>query len=208
MGAAAREHWDAVYRRDRTRLSWHQEEAQVSLELIATLDLPRNAPIIDIGGGDSPLAAGLVARGQRDVSVLDIAATALEAARSELGAPAQRVTWICADVLSWQPARSYELWHDRAALHFILEPRDRRRYAGLVRRALAPGGHVVIGGFAPDGPISCSGLPVVRAGPDELAELLGSDFNVRETRREIHHTPGGSRQPFTWIVARRGGPAD
>ncbi len=105
------------------------------------------------------------------------------------------------DLLEWEPPRRYDLWHDRV-LHF-LSGRDVATYRATVERAVAPGGSVILGTFAPDGPERCSGLPVTRYGAEELADLLGDGFEVVEHRREVHRTPGGAEQPFKWIAARR-----
>ena len=108
-----------------------------------------------------------------------------------------------ADVLEWEPDRRYELWHDRAVFHFLIERHDRDRYRTTLTDALAPGGHVIVATFADDGPQMCSGLPVRRYSAEDLLAALGADFELVETRREVHVTPGGASQPFTWVGLRR-----
>ncbi|MDE3086606.1 MAG: SAM-dependent methyltransferase, partial [Acidobacteriota bacterium] len=56
-----------------------------------------------------------------------------------------------------------------------------------------------------DGPEQCSGLPVARYSADELCGVLGPSFRAVERRRELHTTPGGAVQPFTWVAGRMGG---
>jgi hypothetical protein len=132
--------------------------------------------------------------------VLDVSGAALEVAQSRLGdAP---VRWLQQDLLTWEPDRRYELWHDRALFHFFVDPADRDRYLELIRTALRPNGYVILATFASDGPPQCSGLPVTRWSADELGTFLGEDFEMLERRREDHQTPGGDVQPFTWVVAR------
>jgi len=195
-------HWDARYRgAGPTAVSWYQEHASVSVELMDALGIGVDTAILDVGGGASTLVDDLVRRGQRDVTVLDLSAVALDAARDRLGDPAG-VAWISQDVLTWSPPRRWDLWHDRAVLHFLVDDHDRATYATLLRTALQPGGAFVIGTFAADGPTHCSGLPVRRYAPAELVDLLG-EVDVIEQRREVHHTPGGADQPFTWIAGRR-----
>jgi trans-aconitate methyltransferase len=162
--------------------------------------------IVDIGGGSSPLAAELVDAGYGDVSVLDLSPAALELARQRMGASAAQVRWIVADALQWEPERQYALWHDRATLHFFVDDTDRQRYADTARGAIEPGGHAVIATFAPDGPTECSGLPVRRSAMEEVAQLLGDEFTLLRGDRELHQTPGGGEQPFTWVVLQRAGP--
>jgi hypothetical protein len=198
-------HWDEVYTGGVTKVSWFQEDPAVSLRLIAELGAPRNAPIIDVGGGASTLVDRLLDRGYTDVSVLDLSDVALSEARGRL-AGCTGATWICADLLTWHPPRRYEVWHDRAVLHFLVDRSSRDRYFEVLRSALAPTGWAVIGAFAADGPDHCSGLPVCRYSADDLRAALGPEFDDFATCREVHVTPRGSRQPFTWVRARRRAP--
>jgi SAM-dependent methyltransferase len=172
----------------------------MSLELIEGLRLGSEAAILDVGGGASSLAAQLIGRGFTDITVLDISTEALDLARAELGTDASRVHWIEQDLLSWSPQRRYDLWHDRALFHFLLDPSDVERYTETLRSALGHGGKAIIATFAADGPQSCSGLPVARYGPDQLAATFGAAFTTVATRREEHRTPSGSLQPFTWVA--------
>ena len=201
-------HWDDVYEsRGETAVSWFQPTPAVSLELIEILDVPRSAAVVDIGAGASSLVDRLVDRGFSDISVLDVSHAALEATRQRLVGETP-ITFLEEDVLTWHPQRRFDLWHDRAAFHFLVEGDDRERYMATLRSAIQPGGVVIISTFAPDGPEFCSGLPVARYSADSLESVLGSPFVVVETRREEHSTPGGAVQPFTWVAARSMAPPD
>jgi SAM-dependent methyltransferase len=196
------QHWESVYQRlGPDGVSWFQPRPSVSLDLIAQLGIPSHTPAIDVGGGASGLVDSLLAQGFQDVSVLDVSSAALEVARSRIG-PHPGVHWLQHDLLTWQPARQYGLWHDRAVFHFLVDPEDRDRYLSVLSAALAPGGHVILATFAADGPRRCSGLPVSRYGPDDLAELLEGHIDLVASRREEHTTPGGIVQPFTWVAGR------
>ena len=178
----------------------------MSLQMIDLAGVGPHEAVVDVGGGASPLAGALLARGFADVSVLDLSAAALSAARGALGPAGSRVAWIHDDVLDWTPGRAYGLWHDRAVLHFLVDEESRERYLARVHSALLPGGHAVIGTFAADGPTRCSGLPVVRYDAPALADAFGSGFTMLESRRDEHRTPGGAVQWFTWVALRRRGP--
>jgi SAM-dependent methyltransferase len=205
MSGSTKAHWEAVYRTSGVRdVSWYQPEPEVSLELIDELGVGRDDAILDVGGGGSSLAARLLARGFSDI-VFDVSSRALELAREDLGAEAARVHWIARDLLRWSPQRRYDLWHDRAVLHFLVEGAERERYLETLRSATRGGAKVVIGTFAADGPARCSGLPVARYDVDGLASAVGDAFVTRTTRREEHRTPGGSVQPFTWVAFERTG---
>jgi SAM-dependent methyltransferase len=198
-----REHWDEAYWQGEQRVSWHQSKAVTSMELILAADLAMEARIIDIGGGASVLVDQLVDHRFINVTVLDVSPVALDIARRRLGVMSDSVKWIEADLLEWRPAGTYDLWHDRAMLHFLTDERDRARYRRLLDDAVAPGGCVVIGTFAEDGPERCSGLPVRRYSLADQAALLGDAYAIIETRREVHNTPSGGEQPFNWTLARR-----
>jgi len=194
-----RAHWEEVYRR-KTDLetSWFQERPDDSLQLIRDSQLPLDAPVIDIGGGTSRLVDGLLALGYADVTVLDIAANALERAEVRLGALASRVHWLAADVTHWVPQRRYRLWHDRAVFHFLTEAADRAAYRRNLEAALLPDGIAIIASFALDGPERCSGLPVLRYSPHSLAAELGARFHLLDSRAIEHITPTGRTQRFQY----------
>jgi trans-aconitate methyltransferase len=170
----------------------------MSLDLIQGTGVAFTDPILDVGGGASQLVDHLIALGHTDVSVLDIAPAALEAARARLGPAAKQAEWIAADVTTFQPQRRYALWHDRAVLHFLLTPSERAQYLGVLAASLAPRGHLVLATFGPQGPTRCSGLPVQRYSEEDLGALLGSDFQLRRCEIENHLTPSGHHQQFLW----------
>ena len=113
------------------------------------------------------------------------------------------MTLVRVDVTSWEPVRTWNVWHDRAVLHFLVEEESRVAYLRTMRRALAPGGVVVIGTFAQDGPTHCSNLEVRRYSQDELRKLLDEPFEVLQLQRTVHQTPDGAAQPFNWVAGRR-----
>lgn len=104
----------------------------------------------------------LLKRGFGDVTVLDLSEAALAAAKVRLGDKAAPVQWVAADVTRWSPSQSFDIWHDRAAFHFLTDPADRAAYVARLAKAIKPGGSVIIGTFALDGPVKCSGLPISR----------------------------------------------
>jgi len=196
-------HWDGVHERVGDHGgSWYQREPRVALELIHGLGMAKTTPVVDIGGGSSKLVDALLRDGFLDISVLDVSPKALELAQSRLGEAASGVHWFCEDFLAWEPSRRYGLWHDRATFHFLVEPEHRERYRSLLRSALSPDGLVIMATFAPEGPERCSGLPVVRYGPEGIVDALGEGFVCLATRREEHTTPSGTTQPFSWVALR------
>lgn len=193
-------HWDTAFEsRGETGVSWFQPEPTVSIDLMDLLAVPANAAVLDIGGGASSLVDNLVRRGFTDLTVLDISEKALSTARNRLGADAP-VSWLHEDLLRWAPDRRFDVWHDRAVFHFLVEEHERQIYLDALMRTLKPGGSVIIATFADDGPEYCSGLPVRRYSKDELTLLLGERFKVVATRREEHRTPTLATQSFTWVA--------
>jgi SAM-dependent methyltransferase len=195
-------HWQQVYQtRPDRETSWFQEEPLPSLDLVRAC-APRPCRVVDVGGGSSVLAGRLAAEGH-DVTVLEISAIAIDRARSRIGDMARRVRWIVGDVTEIAELGEFDLWHDRAVFHFLTEPEDRRRYADLAARSVVPGGHVVIGTFALDGPERCSGLPVERYDRTRLAAAFGPAFTIERSCDETHVTPWGKPQAFFFAVLRR-----
>lgn len=196
------DYWDDRYRTiGHASVSWFQQRPETSLRLIESLGLPTSARIVDVGGGASSLVDCLIADGFTDITVVDLSRAALDEASARI--PGNHVTWIQSDVREWQPMFDFDLWHDRAAYHFLTEPGDQRDYWQKVRDHLVPGGHLVIATFAQDGPLQCSGLDVARYSAEQLIAAMGEGFTPVATEREIHRTPSGGEQPFTWVVARR-----
>lgn len=194
--------WESVYEDNSAdRVSWYQEKPVFSLNLVERLRVDKGARVIDVGGGASLFVDSLLSRGFSDLTVLDISESAIRTSRERLGAHAN-VTWLVHNLLTWEPVRHYDLWHDRAVFHF-LKPNEIEVYGNLLQRTVAPGGSVIMATFAPDAPDSCSGLPVSHYDATQLSEVLGDEFTIVERRSEIHVTPSGVHQPFTWIGASR-----
>lgn len=197
-------HWQNVYAtKGETEVSWFQDSPAISLEMIRAANPDRAAAIIDIGAGASRLVDALLQDGYRNLAVLDLSANALDVAKKRIGATASTVDWIVTDATTWRPAKTWDVWHDRAAFHFLTDPRDRAAYVERLRSAVAPGGHVIIATFAPDGPEKCSGLPVQRHDSASLSAELGPEFELVETRSETHHTPWHSTQAFQFSRFRQ-----
>ncbi len=197
------EHWDGVYTRlDDTAVSWFEEAARCSLTLLDELGVGPSDSVVDVGAGASRLVDDLLRCGFADLTLLDVSEAGLDRTRRRLAEAGSPVDWVVTDVLAWAPDRTFDVWHDRAVLHFVTDPADVRRYVALVGRAVRPGGLVVIGTFAETGPTHCSGLPVNRYSPARLAATFGPDFEVVTSRQEDHLTPRGDVQPFTWLAMR------
>jgi SAM-dependent methyltransferase len=196
-------HWNEVWeRRAPDEVTWFQAHPAASLRFITQVsDL--DAGIIDVGGGASRLVDHLLDLGYTDVTVLDIAAGGLAAAQRRLGDSAARVCWLVGDVGGVTFDRRFDVWHDRAVFHFLVEPVDRDRYIATLRRALSVGGHLVLATFGPDGPEQCSGLPVRRYGVDSMRDTIGHDFELLAHELEQHVAPTGITQQFLYALFRR-----
>ena len=195
--------WEGVHdSKDVDGVSWWQSVPELSLGLVDETGLGLDEAIIDVGAGWSTLIDHLVERGYRDLTAIDLSATALQTVRDRIGAAGEHVVLEVADVLDFNPGKQFALWHDRAVFHFLTELDERDDYRLSLERCLRPGGYVVVATFGPDGPLTCSGLPIVRYTHDELtAEFPG--FELVSTSGEEHVTPWGSTQQFTAILLRR-----
>jgi SAM-dependent methyltransferase len=203
--AGDRAHWEGSYaQRAPDQVSWYEPLPKRSLELIQATGLGHDASILDVGGGASSLAARLLAIGYTDLTVADISTTALAHAQAELGSSAAQITWIEADIRTHDFGRRYDLWHDRAVFHFMVDAADRNRYLDVLRKTLKPGGHLVLATFGPQGPTECSGLPVDRYGADDVQQILGDDFTLLSSSIVVHRTPSGRSQQFQYAHLLRG----
>ena len=200
-----KQHWETVYRtKAADAVSWYRPHLDTSLALIERAAPDRNAAVLDVGGGASTLVDDLLARGYRDLSVLDISAAALNVARERLGEAADKVTWLAANLLDAPlPQARYDLWHDRAVFHFLTEAEQRAHYLRQLTHALKPGGHAVLATFGPQGPLKCSGLDTVRYDAGELARALGDGFTLVDSALEAHATPFGATQQFLYALFQR-----
>ena len=200
----SKEHWNKIYTdKSPTEVSWFQKHADLSLSLIRNTGIPASASIIDVGGGESTLVDDLLAQEYENITVLDLSKVALDAAKSRLGKNASKVQWIESNVLEAElPLHAYDIWHDRAVFHFLTIEEDRRAYVHQVKRAVKPGGFVLVATFAEDGPTHCSGLPVMRYSADELHSEFGESFKLVNHEKESHHTPKGAVQKFIYCLCK------
>lgn len=198
-------HRENIYKTKPSKdVSWFKPHLDKSLELILKLNLPKDAQIIDIGGGASTLPDDLLAQGFKNVTVLDISREALKVSQDRLSNKQNHVHWLEADITK-APLESdhYDLWHDRAVFHFLTNPADRKKYADLLKRSLKTNGHVIISTFSLKGPLKCSGLEIVRYGPQTLHAELGKEFKLIESQEEEHPTPFGTTQAFVYCHFRK-----
>lgn len=175
----------------------------MSMRLVHETTLTEEAALLDVGAGASVFVDDSLAAGFTDITALDQSPIGLKIAEDRLGPLGARVRWVVADLLSWNPPRTYALWHDRAVLHFLLEEADREKYARVLRQATVSGSWVIIGVFGPEGPQMCAGLPVRTYGPEDVREVLGDDFEIQHTELMDHIRPDGDHQQYLWTLARR-----
>ena len=201
----SKSHWEGVYNQKKPdAVSWFLESATTSLNLIHQIGLKHSDSIIDVGGGASRLVDDLLQQGSDNLTVLDLSGSALQAAQERLGARANGITWLEADIT--QPALAsskYQLWHDRAVFHFMTTSEQRAAYKNNLKTALSPTGYIIIATFAENGPEQCSGLPVQRYSVESLSKELGSEFVLLNSFREPHKTPSGNTQEFIYCLYKR-----
>nr|WP_290666750.1 class I SAM-dependent methyltransferase [Ardenticatena sp.] len=200
-----RDHWEGVYsKRPIDQVGWYTPHLQTSLAWIARLALHPEARIIDVGGGASTLVDDLLARGYRSITVLDLSKTALSIAKARLGEKAAMVTWVEGDVTTFDfPSHRYDVWHDRAAFHFLTSSEQQQRYVEQMTKAVKDGGYVIMATFSLESPPTCSGLPVQRYSAEHLERVLGERFVLKETSKELHLTPRGGEQMYLYCLFRK-----
>jgi SAM-dependent methyltransferase len=199
----AEAHWNKVFStKAPDAVSWYRPHLELSLDLIERR-AAKSGSIIDVGAGESTLVDDLLSRGYREISILDVSKTAIEITKERLGPAAEQVHWIVGDITQISlPFRSFDVWHDRAVFHFLVDPEQRKRYVQSVLDAVRPGGHVIVSAFGPEGPTKCSGLEVMRYNAEALHGEFGRRFRIEESSEELHRTPWGAEQQFVYCCCR------
>jgi len=205
LSSIMKSHWENIYNNKQLHeVSWYQPTPTTSLALIEMLNLPSDARIIDIGGGDSLLLDNLLQHGFTDISVLDISAKALERARRRVGEDSgSKVNWIEADISTYDPKTIYDLWHDRAVFHFLTEPKAVAHYVAISSAHIKKGGYLIVATFAEDGPFKCSGLPIQQYNEESLSAVFAENFETLRVFKEVHLTPTAKEQSFVFALMKR-----
>ena len=198
-------HWENTYAtKAPDTVSWYRRHLETSLALIERAAEALDAPIIDVGGGESTLVDDLLLRGYRNLTVLDVSQTAIEVTKKRLGSAAEQVRWLVGDIVEIElEQHAFDLWHDRAVFHFLTAPEQRLAYVRQVTNSVKRGGHVIVSTFGPEGPTKCSGLEVMRYDADSLHGEFGGQFRMVESSKELHQTPLGTTQQFLYCYCRR-----
>ena len=200
-----KEHWEKVYQdKSPNEVSWYKPHLNLSLDLIVKFAASKDVKIIDVGGGASTLADDLLLEGYTHLIVLDISSEAIQKSKERLSERADKVTLIETDILRVDfPQNSFDLWHDRAAFHFLTKPDERKMYIKALAGSLKPGGFLIIASFSLEGPLKCSGLDVMRYSPETLSQELGNNFLFLESINEQHQTPSGALQKFIYCIFKK-----
>lgn len=199
----ADEHWEDVWTRKKSdQVSWYEENPKTSLELILSTNPNKDAKIIDVGGGDSRLVDRLLDLGFTNITVLDISAKAMQRAKERLGKKGMSVTWIESDIRKFDANERYDIWYDRALLHFLTSE-ELRNYAELAKKHVNDGGYLVISAFSVNGPMMCSGLDTRQFSEESVKELFSGGFEHIKSFEEEHRTPSGGSQIFIYSLLRK-----
>ena len=200
-----KQHWEDIYQSKNTPtdVSWYQNNPSTSVKLILSLDASQTSHIIDIGGGDSKLVDKLLLQKYSNLFVLDISGHALTKAKNRLGEKSSSVTWIESDVLEFNTAKRFDVWHDRATFHFLTTKSDIFSYAKTAYQLINPGGHLIISTFSPQGPNQCSGLDITQYSTASIKKIFEPKFKLTKTFTEIHQTPFNTKQSFLWSAFKK-----
>lgn len=199
-----KKHWEEIYQTKQLEsCSWYQPSPFTSISLIEDGGIPLSSKIIDVGGGDSFLVDHLLDKGYTDITVLDISEAAIQRAKQRIGNRAAKATWIVSDVTRFKPSEKYDVWHDRAAFHFLTDPVDIGKYVELVEASIAPGGKLIVGTFSETGPKKCSGIEIKQYSKEELASVFSKGFTKNSCLNVDHATPSNTVQNFTFCSFKR-----
>ncbi len=197
-------HWEQIYHsKALSEVSWYQPVPQTSIDLITKYAAAKNAKIIDVGGGDSHLVDHLLKLGYSNITVLDISSKAIDRAKKRLGSEAQKVTWIVSDITDFKPTETYDVWHDRAAFHFLVEQNDINAYKNTLNNNLSPNGFSIIGTFSKSGPKKCSGISIKQYSEATMVDTFRELFTRLECLDINHKTPFDTIQNFVFCVFKK-----
>ena len=204
MTNSTKNHWNSIYSTKKlNQVSWYQPIPQVSLDFIESLNFSKDAPILDVGGGDSFLCDNLIELGYSNITVLDISDVAIQRAKRRLGNDANKVSWIVSDILNFEPKEKYAIWHDRAVFHFLREHENINKYLNSLLEGLVENGRMILGAFAENGPTRCCALDVKRYSFEDFNSLFSDGFTIVKTQNSIHKTPFDTEQSFNFIEAKK-----
>ena len=204
MTNSTKNHWNSIYSTKKlNQVSWYQPIPQVSLDFIESLNFSKDAPILDVGGGDSFLCDNLIELGYSNITVLDISDVAIQRAKRRLGNNANKVSWIVSDILNFEPKEKYAIWHDRAVFHFLRENENINKYLNSLLEGLVENGRMILGAFAENGPTRCCALDVKRYSFEDFNSLFSNGFTIVKTQNSIHKTPFDTEQSFNFIEAKK-----
>ena len=194
-------HWEKVYnQKNENEVSWYQKVPNISLDIIKSLNLNLNSKIIDIGAGESRLVDNLLDLGFNNIDVLDISKKSIEKAQNRLGIRSNKINWIVSDINDFKTEKKYDLWHDRAAFHFLKDPIQLSNYVDLANSSLNINGKIVLGTFSTDGPLKCSGIEVSRYNQKSISDVFSKFFNLLNYKHSNHPTPFNTTQEFLFSI--------
>ncbi|MEK7629494.1 MAG: class I SAM-dependent methyltransferase [Patescibacteria group bacterium] len=202
---STKKHWEEIYQtKDMVHdVSWYQDTPETSIDLVLSTGVEKSNAIIDIGGGDSNLVDKFLELGFKNISVLDISAKALQKAKTRLAGKARSVTWIETDVLEFDTESRFDVWHDRAAFHFLTKEDDITHYVESAGKFIKPNGYLIISTFSMNGPKKCSGLDITQYSEDSITRTFEKDFSHVRSFEEIHTTPFNTKQSFLFSIFKR-----
>lgn len=204
MEKSKKQHWENVFAtKQETEVSWYQQKPETSINFFIENNIPKEAKIIDIGGGDSYLIDNLLEMGYTNLFLLDISANAIERIKNRLGAKSEKVTFIVSDVLDFQPETTFDVWHDRASFHFLTNDNEISRYKNLVSNSINQNGYLFLGTFSESGPLKCSGLEITQYSEAKFETIFGSDFEKIKCFEENHQTPFDTSQNFIFCEFKK-----
>jgi SAM-dependent methyltransferase len=204
MNSSYKQHWENVFKtKSEEEVSWFQAYPKTSMEFVNLFNLPLNANIIDIGGGDSHFVDALLHKGFENIYVLDISSNAIERAKHRLGERASKVNWIISDITEFEPPVQFDFWHDRAAFHFLTAEDGINKYVSVAEDAIKKDGYLILGTFSERGPKKCSGLEIKQYSEASMSARFEIAFDRIKCITEDHTTPFNTVQNFLFCSFRK-----
>ncbi len=193
------EHWNNIfYKTEDKKLGWWENETLQTLKFLNHVKLNSNSKIFLAGAGTSILVDELI---KKDCNLIlnDISSIALEKLKLRLQSNL-KIDFFQHDLSKYFLKDKFDLWIDRAVLHFLIDENDIKIYFENLSNNLKIGAYVLFAEFKIGGATSCASLPIKQYDINELSKKLGDDFELISNEDYDFINPFGGKREYIYAL--------